>query len=117
MAEQKTVLFAFRGDPLCFIHVLLNSIDMNRRGQEGLIVLEGESVKLVDQMSRDDHFLNALYTKAKSLGLICGACRACATKIEALDAVEKEGIPLVGDMANHPSMGDFIEEGYQVITF
>ena len=117
MAEQKSILFAFRGDPLCFIHVLLNSIDMNERGQEGLIVLEGESVNLVARMSQAGHFLHPLYAKAKKLGLIFGACRACATKLEAVDAVEKEKIPLVGEMANHPSMGAFIEKGYQVVTF
>lgn len=113
----KTVLFAFRGDPLCFIHVLLNSIDMKKRGQEGLIVLEGESVKLVAEMSRPGHFLNTLYTKAKSQDLIYGACRACATKLNALDAIEKEGIPLIGTMSNHPSMGEFMDKGYHVVTF
>ncbi len=114
---SKTVLFAFRGDPLCFIHVLLNSLDMKERGQEGLIVLEGESVKLVGPMSESGHFLNALYQKAKAANLFYGACKACATKLDALDAIEKEGLPLVGDMANHPSMGEFVEKGYSVITF
>ncbi|WDP92224.1 MAG: cytoplasmic protein [Desulfobacter sp.] len=114
---SKTVLFAFRGDPLCFIHVLLNSLDMNDRGQEGLIVLEGEAVKLVGEMSRPGHFLNALYEKAKAKGLIYGACKACATKLEALEAIKEEEIPLVGKMANHPSMGEFMEKGYRVITF
>ena len=114
---EKTVLFAFRGDPLCFVHVLLNSLDMKKRGQEGLIVLEGESVKLVGPMSEEGHFLNPLYKKAREAGLIYGACKACATKLEALGPIEKEGIALVGDMANHPAMGEFIEKGYQVITF
>jgi len=113
----KTVLFAFRGDPLCFIHVLLNSIDMKERGQEGLIVLEGESVKLVGEMSQPGHFLNTLYQKATSLDLIYGACKACATKLKALEAIEKEGIPLVGGMSGHPSMGEFMDKGYEVITF
>ncbi len=113
----KTVLFAFRGDPLCFIHVLLNSIDMKERGQEGLIVLEGESVKLVGDMSQPGHFLNPLYAKAKSMGLIYGACKACATKLKALEAIEKEGLPLVGDMSGHPSMAEFMDKGYAVITF
>ena len=42
MSQEKTVLFAFRGDPLCFVHVLLNGIDMHERGRQGLIVIEGE---------------------------------------------------------------------------
>lgn len=114
---EKTVLFAFRGDPLCFIHVLLNALDLKQRDQGGLIVLEGESVTLVAPMSESEHFLNPLYTKAKEAGLIYGACKACATKLDTLDPIEKEGITLIGDMANHPSMGAFIEKGYRIITF
>ncbi|MDD9301348.1 MAG: cytoplasmic protein [Desulfobacter sp.] len=114
---NKMVLFAFRGDPLCFIHVLLNSIEMKEKGQEGLIVLEGESVTLVEEMAKPGHFLNTLYQKAKSLNLFYGACRACATKLKAIEAIEKEGIELVGKMSGHPSMTDFTKKGYKIITF
>jgi len=27
----KTVFFAFRGDPMCFVHVLLNSLNLSER--------------------------------------------------------------------------------------
>tara|TARA_B100000614_G_scaffold232739_1_gene227543 strand:- start:619 stop:981 length:363 start_codon:yes stop_codon:yes gene_type:complete len=114
---KKTVLFAFRGDPLCFIHVLLNAIDLNERGREGIIVLEGESVTLVAQMRESSHVLNTLYEKAKDLGLIFGACKACATKLEALDAIKEEKIPLIAEMSGHPAMGDFMDKGYSVVTF
>ncbi len=114
---KKVVLFSFRGDPLCFIHVLLNGLDLKKRGQEGLIVLEGEAVKLVALMSESGHFLHPLYKKAKEAGLIYGACKACAGKLGALDAIEQEGIPLIGEMANHPSIGAFIEKEYTVLTF
>jgi hypothetical protein len=118
MSENKpVVLFAFRGDPLCFIHVLLNGIDLHEKGHQGLIVLEGESVTLVEKMSQPDHFLSSLYLKARSAGIIHGACKACSAKLNATEAVKKEGIPLIGDMAGHPAMSDFIEKGYQVITF
>ncbi len=114
---EKVVLFAFRGDPLCFIHVLLNGLDLKQRGQQGLIILEGEAVKLVEPMSEPGHFLHPLYKKAREANLIHGACKACATKLDTIDAINKEEIPLIGDMANHPSMGAFIEKGYKVITF
>jgi len=117
MSQEKTVLFAFRGDPLCFVHVLLNGIDMHERGRQGLIVIEGDAVTLVEKMSQPGHFLSPLYQKAKSLRLFAGACKACATKLKAIDAIEKEGIPLIGEMSGHPSMGGFMEQGYEVITF
>ena len=115
--HRKTVLFAFRGDPLCFVHVLLNGLDLHAAGREGLIVLEGESVTLVEKMSVPGHFLSDLYRKAESAGIIHGACKACSAKLKATKAVENAGIPLIGDMNGHPAMSGFLAQGYEVITF
>ena len=114
---NKTVFFAFRGDPLCFIHVLLNSLDMEEKGMGGNIVLEGEAVTLVNEMVKPDHFLNQLYTKVKDRNLIIGACKACSHKLGAVQALEAENIPLIGEMSGHPSMAYYISQGYNVITF
>ncbi len=114
---KKNIIFAFRGDPMCFIHVLLNGIDLHERGREGLIIIEGEAVTLIPKMAEPDHFLHSLYEKAKGLGIFYGACRACSIKLKVDKDIEKEKIPLTGDMSGHPSMGSFMEKGYEVITF
>lgn len=111
------MFFAFRGDPLCFIHVLLNSLDMASKGMEGKIILEGEAVKLVSAMAEPDHFLNKLYSQAKEQNLFIGACRACANKLDATESLEQENIAFIGDMAGHPAMSGYIEKGYSVLTF
>ncbi len=116
-ASTKTVLFAFRGNPMCFIHVLLNAIDLQERGRQGKIVIEGEAVKLIADMATEGHFLHTLYKKAKGLGLIDAVCLGCATKLGAVEAAKAEELPLVGDMNGHPSMGRYLDEGYQVLTF
>lgn len=117
MDKSKKVIFAFRGDPMCFIHVLLNGIDLYERGQKGLIVIEGDAVKLVPEMSKPEHLLAPLYQKAKKLGILHGACMACSKKLKVDKEIEREGIPLIGDMMGHPAMGSFMDDGYQVITF
>jgi hypothetical protein len=117
MLMQKIVLFAFRGDPMCFIHVLHNSLDMADKGMEGKIVLEGEAVTLVPEMSKSDHFLHKLYRKVKEQGLIIGACRVCSNKQGVTSAMTTEDIPLIGEMAGHPAMSEYIRKGYSVITF
>lgn len=117
MSDKKVVIFAFRGDPMCFIHVLLNGIDLHGMGREGLIVIEGEAVKIIPEIAEPDHFLNTLYLKAKDMGIIAGACKACSAKLKVTEAMEKEGIALIGEMAGHPSMGGYTDKGYAVITF
>ena len=114
---QKIVFFAFRDNPLCFIHVLLNALDMAGKGLEGKIVLEGEAVTLVPTMADPAHFLHPLYTKAKEQGLILGACRACSAKLKVTEAVSGENIPLIGELAGHPAMADFTLQGYTILTF
>ena len=114
---EQSVFFAFRGDPMCFVHVLLNSLDLSKKGMGGKIILEGEAVKLVPEMVKPDHFLHQLYTKVKEQDLIIGACKACSTKLGVKDAIKKENIPLIGEMMGHPAMSEYIEQGYRILTF
>ncbi len=114
---NKIVFYAFRDNPLCFIHVLLNSLDMEQSGMEGKIILEGESVRLVALMADPGNFLHPLYRQAKEKGLFLGACRACANKLQAVAAIEREGIPLIGELAGHPAMAEYIRQGYTILTF
>jgi len=115
--ETKTVFFAFRGNPMCFVHVLLNSLDMASKGMEGRIVLEGEAVKLVPEMMKKDHFLHKLYQQVKEQQLIIGACNACSNKLGVVEDIQNEGIELIGEMSGHPAMSNYIEQGYTVLTF
>jgi len=39
---MKAALFAFTGSLPCFSHVVLNVLDMNDRGDEAILILEGE---------------------------------------------------------------------------
>ena len=114
---KKIALFAFDGELMCFVHVLLNAIDMNDRGYEVKIIIEGSATKLVPELAQPDNPMHRLYEKAKGLDLIDGACKACSNKMGVLDAVKAEGLRLLDEMTGHPSMGRFREEGFEIITF
>ena len=114
---QKVLLCAFNGELMCFVHVLLNGLDMAERGMEGKIILEGASVKLIEELEKSSCPFHQPYIQAKEKGLILGVCKACSAKLGATEAVEKSGLPLLGDMKGHPSLGAYMEQGYQVMTF
>jgi hypothetical protein len=114
---EKVLFFAFRDDSMCFVHVLLNSLDLNDKGMDGKIILEGEAVKLVQEIADEKHFLNKLYVKVKERNLFIGACKACSNKLGAVEALGDENIPLIGEMMGHPAMSDYIQRGYRIITF
>ncbi|GAB4339022.1 MAG: hypothetical protein Kow0089_11490 [Desulfobulbaceae bacterium] len=112
----RVVFYAFTSQPLCFMHALLNALDLEEKGMWGEIVFEGESTSLIPLVSRPDHFLYDLYIRAKERGIFYGACQACAAKMGVTDVAQAENIPLVGDMSGHPPMSEFIRQGYTIIT-
>ncbi len=114
---QKTVLFAFNGDPMCFVHVLLTALDMEKKGHEVGIVMEGAAVKLVPELVKDDHPFHKMFVKAWDKGLFFGACKACSSKLGVRDEVKATGMPMLISMAGHPSMADYMEQGFTIITF
>ena len=114
---KRIALFAFNGDPMCFVHVLLNALDMAERGYDIKVVIEGSATKTVNQLNAPDAQFHQLYVQVKERGLIDCVCRACAAKMGALQGVESQGLPLCGELKGHPSMARYIDEGYDVITF
>ncbi len=110
---NKFVIFAFNGSPLYFVHVLLNALDMHSKGMDAKVIIEGEAVKLVEEMETSN---NQLYVDAREKGIIDGICKACSSKMGVLEYNETVGIPLKDEMSGHPSMALYIKDGYQVIT-
>jgi hypothetical protein len=114
---RKVALFAFQGDPMCFIHVLLNALDLTSKGNEVRIVLEGSATKLVPELARQGSPLFHMYRQARGQNLFDGACKACSSKLNVAEEVQQEGLSLLDDMSGHPSMSHYMARGYEIITF
>lgn len=116
MNDKRYILFAFNGDPMCFIHVMLTAFDMEKRGFDVRVVIEGSATRLIKDLE-DGSPLTELYHRFRKSGLIGCVCKACAKKMGAQDAAVRQGLVLSGEMNGHPSMARYIDEGYQIITF
>ena len=114
---KKVALFAFNGDLMCFIHVLLNALDMNTKGYEVKVVIEGSATKLIPELADQGNPMFRLYEKAKGLDLIDGACKACSNKMGTLKAAKEQGLRLLNEMDGHPGIARYQEEGFEIITF
>jgi hypothetical protein len=114
---KKIALFVFNGDPMCFIHVLLNALDLNAKGHEACIIVEGAATQLLPQLAQSDHPLNPLWTRCLEANLVAGVCRACANKMESVEAAEAQNLPLLAEMNGHPAMSAYMKVGYEIITF
>jgi hypothetical protein len=114
---RKYALFVFNGDPMCFIHVLLNSLDLNARGDEAKIILEGHAVKLVSDLIKPGNPLQSLWKKNVEAGFVDGVCKACSTKLGTIEAAKEQGLRLLDDMSGHPGMAGYWNRGYEIVTF
>ncbi len=114
---EKVALVVFNGDPMCFIHVLLNALDMNERQIEARIVIEGAATQLLPELEKEEHFLHGLWEKVKAADLVEGVCKACANKMGTLAKAKELGFALLDEMSGHPSLSHFRSQGYEIITF
>lgn len=110
---KKIVYFAFKGEAMCFMHILLNALDMESKGIEVKIVIEGEAVILVKKMIESK---NPLFKKVFDRGLIDCICKACSAKLGVLEYNEKCGITMNGEMSGHPCMSKYVKNGFDIIT-
>jgi len=114
---KKIALFPFNGELLCFVHVMLNALDMKAKGYDVRLVFEGASVKLIPELAKADNPFHELYGKLLASGVVDGACNACSHKLGVVEAVKDQDIALIGKMAGHPAMSEYMDQGYEVVTF
>ena len=58
-----------------------------------------------------------VFDKAMEKGIIDHACKACTTAFDAIEAAQKLGIPLKGELSGHSDLLPFAESGYSILTF
>ncbi|MGM0675476.1 MAG: DsrE family protein [Spirochaetota bacterium] len=127
---RKFALFAFNGDPMCFVHVLLNALDIKEKGHEVALVVEGSATKLVKLLSGGPgledfaennpamyKLISQQFQKVKEADMISCVCRACSNMMGSLEDAQKLELPLCDELQGHPSMTRYIEEGYEIISF
>ena len=114
---KKIALFAFNGELMCFVHVLLNGIDLSENGYDVKIIIEGTATKQVKELANEQKPFANLYKKVKMMGLIDCVCKACAAKTGSLEDAIEQQIPVCDEMSGHPSIRKYSEQGYEIITF
>ena len=113
---QRIAIFAFNGERMCFVHSLLNALNMRQSGMDVALIIEGNATRTICDMADPDAENHKLYQEVTEQGLVDCVCQACAHKMGVLEEVQRLGLPLCSEMNGHPAMGRYIAEGYQVIS-
>mgnify|MGYP006285516559 CR=1 FL=1 len=114
---RRVALFAFNGEQMCFVHVLLNGLDMVKRGYDVKLVIEGSACKQVEEMNDPENAFHSLYEQVKDAGLVDCVCKACSNKMGSMDSAVEQGFDLCDELKGHPSVARYMEEGYEIVVF
>lgn len=110
---KKVLFYAMTGEKSCFMHLLMNAVQLHESGTEVKVIFEGASVKLAAPLAKD---LNPAYMKAKNAGLLAGICLACSKIMGVYEENAALGLPMLDDMSGHAGMKPFVDQGYEVIS-
>ena len=114
--NRKVAIFAFRGEATCFVHALLNVLDLSEKGYDACLVIEGSATTQIGELAESRNQLASLYAKVRERGLIRGVCRACASKMGTLEAAKAQKLRICEELSGHPSFEKYLAQGYEIIT-
>ena len=115
--DKKIVLLAFRGELMCFAHVLLYALDLKEKGCEVKVIFEGAATKLIPELAEPGKPFAELYARVKEAGLFDCVCKACAAKMGTLADAQSQNLTIRSEMMGHPGLSEYIEQGYTILTF
>ena len=110
---KKVLFYGMTGEKSCFMHVLLNAMDLHQAGHEVKVIFEGASVKLPGKFADEK---NPVFLKAKDAGLIAGICLACSKTLGVYEENEALGLPFLSEMSGHAGVKSYLEADYEVIS-
>ena len=95
--------------------MLLAARKTGEAGDAVRLIFDGAGTRWIGALANPQHRSHRLYQEIK--GRITGACRYCAGAFGATAAVEAEGIPLLDEYHQHPSLRRLVADGFAVLVF
>lgn len=113
----KVLFYVYEDADMCLQHVFLYLKELNRQKIEARMILEGKAAGLLATLAGRPRSLEKHLFEARDKGWILGVCKACATVMKAVEATQKEFIPLLDEMDGHAPLARFVAEGWTIIKF
>ncbi len=113
---KKYAIFLFNDDEMCMLHVFLYLRELNERGCEAKLIIEGKAT-VIPAKYAEGSIISRHYQEAKERGWIDCICKACSAKMGSLKDAEREGLNVCSDLNGHVSLARYIDEGYEVLVF
>ena len=88
--------------------------EFKEAGDEVVVVFDGAGTQWVAELEDESHSAHALY---RTLQEDVQVCDFCADAFHVGDEVDESPVERVSEFEGHPSVRDFVVDGYEVVTF
>jgi len=89
--------------------------ELQDHDDEVKVVFDGAGTTFVPVLADEKHDAHPLYKAV--LPSVAGACKFCSKAFGVINEVRKTDVELLDEYDGHPSLRNFIANGYQVVTF
>lgn len=89
--------------------------ELQEHNDEVKIVFDGAGTEWIPELEDENHDAHPLYKAVK--GSIHGACRFCSKAFGVFEEVKNSDVDLLDEYDQHPSIRNFIVDGYEIVTF
>ena len=98
---------------------MLNALELVKEYKESngdaTLIFDGAGAKWIPELEKEDHKLHNHYNAVKEN--VVGVCSFCANAFGVKNAVERTGHKLLDEYDGHPSLKQYLDNGYNVVTF
>lgn len=110
-------MFIFTDRADTFAHAVLNALDMFERDMDVRVVLDGRATRVLKKAGKASDPVGFLLSEALGASLVDCVCQSCADRYRTLDAAVQMNLPLTEPAQGHPSIADYLAQGYEILTF
>lgn len=109
---KKQLFVLFNSNKGIFTHILLNVFDLAEKGYEVGVVFESEACKLINEYENKQY---DKFEKLKEMKLVAAVCEVCSKAMGALEAAQRQELPIDGTLHGHPTLESWITRGFHVM--
>ncbi|MGC8539667.1 MAG: DsrE family protein [Phycisphaerae bacterium] len=96
-------------------NALATVMEFDESGDEVALVFDGAGTRWVGVLSNPDHKYHGAFEGVRHR--VAAVCAYCANAFGVADQIRTAELPLTSEFRGHPSIRQFVNDGYQVISF
>ena len=99
------------------VHALLYSTELKEDGYEVVLIFDGAGTEWAEEFTNPEstNKLIPMYESFRKLGVSEVICDFCAGAFDVKEQLKARQCPLTGGYKGHPSIAEWVKQGYQLI--